>query len=243
MDAKTLVERAAAKSAQTRMTGHSKSAGPLAFGLRTLARAAPGVERAIGGAARGGARLWGKALKAKPKTTLLGTGLGGAALNDAASYAGLPSMGKWDPAAHAEQIDPRLTGGSTGSNLKRMVSHPLQTLLAMTGNAGSKAPVSIGGSAGPRSKPTDIRFGPDGKIIGTSTSDVNVDLSPAAQYQLSLLQNGMDPTSQLQRAFEAEGLSTGSLLTGRKVPSANKPRAYADPAFLRSTSNFSRPIY
>lgn len=254
MDAyKSLAEKAASRSAEP-PTGHwVKEAGPISWLGRLatgIGRRAPAAEKALGRFASRGAEAYGRAFKRKPKWTLFGTGAGVGGMNELAGAAGLPNFGGFDPAAHAEKIDPKLTGWRAASNA---YLNPIQSVMAAAGLSGQKAPVSM---KKPKSQqlgtPTNLRMGPNGQIIGTASQDVDMELSPRMQQALADHQSGNDPLSTLNRGFESAGISPGSLLGGRR-PSSNysspaaeqAPRLYADPRFLqvKTPDRFSRSAF
>lgn len=227
--ARSLAEKAAAKLVE-------KQAGPLTSLLTKAVQYAPKVESAIGGGASRFGNFYHKALHKKPKWTLFGTGLGLGAANDVASAAGV-GIGKWDPAAHAESIDPRVSGwGAAGKAYAR----PLQSLLAMTGLAGKKAPITAGQPLGPPATPGNLRFGPDGSVHGTQSQDVQMELSPRMQAALEALRGGSDPLSTLRQGLAGAGMDGSGLLGGPSQAQSPKPPAplpyYADPKFLANAS-------
>lgn len=240
-----LLDKAAARTAIP-MTGHSntavvekRAAGLLQTLFSKGLKYAPMVDEAVGGLAQRGSALYGKAFRAKPKTTLFGTGLGLGAANDAVNAATGLGLGKWDPAAHAEKIDPRVSGWSAAGHA---YTNPLQTLLALTGNAGKKAPLTVGRPiAGSATKPTNVRLGPDGKPIGTQIHDVDLELSPRYQAALDAQRAGTDHNSVLRGGMAESGMSDGGLLSDGmgQPPAAHRPTSrpyYADPKFIANSS-------
>lgn len=204
--------------------------------LSGAARVAPKVDSFIGNAATRGGQMFHKALHAKPKSTLFATGLGLGGLNDLASSVGA-GFGKWDPAAHAERMDPKVTGWGAAAHT---YAHPLQSLIGGLGLAGKKAPISVG-QQGQAHTPTNLRFGPGGEVMGTQAHDVQMELSPKMQAALDMLRGGDDAHSVLSHGLADAGMEGGGLLSGfgggggRQQVSAPKPAPrpyYADPRFM-----------